>query len=225
MGTCLRTDTTNVWLDCGSGTFANLQRHIDLADLHGIVCSHSHPDHWLELPVAVNALRYGVGLPDAEIPRVLDRGDGPVVRCRQRPAAGADVLERGRRTSPRASRIGDIDISFSRTDHPVETLAVRADSAGKSIAYTADTGDDWSLASLGEGIDVALVEATLEHPTSGIQHLTADAGGFAGTGSRRGIVGPHASGAGIGSRGPVRRGGNRLRRPIAVAEIDERYET
>ena len=49
---------THVWLDCGPGTLANLQRHIDLHDLSAIVVSHSHPDHWAELPVAYNALGY-----------------------------------------------------------------------------------------------------------------------------------------------------------------------
>ena len=47
-----------MWLDCGPGTLANLQQHIDPADLTAIVVSHAHPDHWVELPVAYNALGF-----------------------------------------------------------------------------------------------------------------------------------------------------------------------
>ena len=50
----------------GRARSANLQQHIDLADLDAIVVSHSHPDHWVELGVLRNALKYGFqaeGLP------------------------------------------------------------------------------------------------------------------------------------------------------------------
>jgi ribonuclease BN (tRNA processing enzyme) len=58
--------------------------------------------------------------------------------------------------------IGGLAVSFSRTDHPVETLAVRIDCEGRSMAYSADTGPGWSFAELGSGIDLALCEATLD---------------------------------------------------------------
>jgi ribonuclease BN (tRNA processing enzyme) len=57
--------------------------------------------------------------------------------------------------------VGGISIRFSRTDHPVETLAVRADADGCSIAYSADTGPRWSATSLGDGIDLLVCEASL----------------------------------------------------------------
>ena len=50
--------------------------------------------------------------------------------------------------------------SFSRTDHPVETLAARIDCAGASVAYTSDTGPAWGVAELGQGIDLVLYDAS-----------------------------------------------------------------
>lgn len=222
-GYLLRSATTNVWLDCGPGSFSNLQRHIDLADLHGIVCSHSHPDHWLELPVAVNAFRYGIGRPDARIPLLwtAETADAfhVVNRGSSSPTFASTVVdETARRT------IGDIEFSFSQTDHPVETLAVRADHDGSSIAYSADTGDGWSLASLGEGIDLALVEATLDEP-SAIPHLTAEqAGSKAREAGVASLVLTHLA---PGSDPDARRAeaATVFDGPIHVAEIDQTHET
>ncbi|MFI5045314.1 MAG: MBL fold metallo-hydrolase, partial [Acidimicrobiales bacterium] len=57
-GYLLRSGRTTVLLDAGPGTLANLQEHVALDELDAIVVSHAHPDHWLEVPVMRNALRY-----------------------------------------------------------------------------------------------------------------------------------------------------------------------
>ena len=64
-----------------------------------------------------------------------------------------------------SARIGALDLSFHRTDHGVETLAVRIDGAGRSLGYSADSGPGWSLAELGIGLDLVLCEAsyTVDH--------------------------------------------------------------
>lgn len=222
-GYLLRSPTTSVWLDCGSGTLANLQRHVDLVDLDGIVCTHSHPDHWSELPLVVNALRYGVDRPDARIPlywtahtaelfdKVSGRPPGP--------ALDAHVIE-----EDSSVRIGDIDFRFSRTDHPVETMAVRADCGGRSIAYSADTGNRWELSSLGEGIDVALVEATLdEDEADAVQHLTAgQAGSQAARAGVASLVLIHLA-PGSDPQARMAEATAAFDGPVAVARIDERY--
>src|SRR5690606_9461851 len=72
--------------------------------------------------------------------------------------------------------VGDLSLAFSRTDHPVETLAVRAEAHGRVLGYSSDTGAGWSFSSLdpgGEGFDLAMCEATLaEHEAGVVQHLT-----------------------------------------------------
>lgn len=176
-GYLVSTDSTHVWVDCGSGTLANLQRHIDLADLDAVVCTHEHPDHWIDLTIATNAMRYGVDRPDDEIPlfwtagvaRMFETVSGRPIE----PTFAATVID----DSVRAT-VGDIELSFSRTDHPVETYAVRAASAGRSLVYSADTGTGWSVAALGpdrgDTVDVALIEATMDEDYDGdFQHLRA----------------------------------------------------
>jgi ribonuclease BN (tRNA processing enzyme) len=165
-------DTTKVWVDAGPGTLANLQLHASLEDLTGIVVSHVHPDHWLELPVLYNALKWFRPRP------VL-----PVYTTREVAAAlrgfhpddldvvfDLSVVDHTSRIT-----IGDIDVRFSQTDHPVETLAMRFDHGDSSLVYSSDTGPGWSLGQLGTHIDVALCEATMLHAErpDDLPHLSA----------------------------------------------------
>jgi ribonuclease BN (tRNA processing enzyme) len=179
-GYLLRTATTTIWMDCGAGSLANIQRHVPLLELDGIVVSHSHPDHWLELPVLLNAVRYGLDAPDLGLPLLWTARTAQhfaAVAADPAPTFAPRVID-----ERSTATIGDIDLSFSRTDHPVETLAIRADHEGRSVVYSADTGDDWRLASfgpdIGRTIDLAIVEATLEEPQQDVvQHLTASQAG------------------------------------------------
>lgn len=224
-GYLLRSPSTNVWLDCGPGTLANLQRHVRLDDLDGIVCSHSHPDHWVELPVAVNAFRYGIGRPTGRLPLFWTEATAhqfAVVSGRPpAPTFDATVIDERSHVV-----IGDIEFHFSRTDHPVETLAVRADHDGQCIVYTADTGNDWELTSLGAGIDVAVVEATLdEDEVDRVQHLTASQAGSQAT--RAGVARLVLTHLAPGSDPEARRiaASRTFAGPVTIAQTDDSYET
>src|SRR5581483_215884 len=48
-GYLLRCQGTVIWLDAGSGTLANLQRHVGLAEVDAVVLTHEHPDHWSDI--------------------------------------------------------------------------------------------------------------------------------------------------------------------------------
>ncbi len=157
-GYLVASDATIVWLDTGPGTLANAQRHIDLGDLDAVVLSHNHPDHYGDFPVLRNALRYyldiegvpaygpaeALALTEVVIP------DGIEPTFLWETVADGDRIE-----------VGDLVLRFSRTDHPVETLAVRVDGDGHSLVYSADTGPGWSLEALGDGLDAVLCEVTL----------------------------------------------------------------
>lgn len=222
-GYLFRTPTTNLWVDCGPGSLANVQEHIALTEVHGMVVTHSHPDHWGELPVLVNALRYGVDAPDLGVPLLWTARNAELMA-----AVGPAVLEptfRPRVIDERATAtIGDIELRFSRTDHPVETLAVRVDHGPWSIAYTADTGDAWRLASLGPGIDLAVVEASLDEAESGrVQHLTAgEAGRQAAEAEVASLLLTHLM-PGSDPDARHRAAASAFDGPIAVAELNRTY--
>lgn len=222
-GYLLRSATTAVWVDCGPGTLANVQQHVALTDVDAVVVTHSHGDHWLELPVLANALRYGVGAADGGLRLLWTQRTAELMKAVSGPRLAPTFRPEVVHDSSTAT-VGDIELRFSRTDHPVETLAVRADHDGTSIAYTADTGDGWRLASLGPGIDLAIVEATLDdHEEGAVQHLT---GGQAGRQAAEAGVGAllltHLA---PGSDPDARRAAaaEAYDGPIAVAEIHRTY--
>lgn len=164
----LRTDETTVVCDLGPGALANAQRHIDLVDIDALVLTHEHADHWTDLPVTRNVFRY-----------VLDRVPLPVfatagTQALARPfCQGGDPFAWTTIQDGSRAEIGDLTLRFSRTDHPVETLAVLAESGGSSLVYSADTGPGWSPVAFGVRPDLALIEATFDHEYTHPVHLTA----------------------------------------------------
>jgi len=177
-GYLVRTESTTVWLDCGPGTLGALQQHVGLGEIDAIVVSHQHPDHWLELPVVRNAWRYGLrrtGLPVLATAGVLDLA-ATVLDADLAPTFASTVIADGS-----IARIGDLSFRFSRTDHPVETMACRTTDGERTLVYSADTGPAWSFAALdpaGEGFDLALCEASLPADEAGsVQHLTGQQAG------------------------------------------------
>ena len=159
--------TTRLWVDCGPGSLSALQHHCAVADVDALIVSHEHPDHLLDLPVLRNAMVYGLGVEGLPLyaPRAaLERIDILVGAGGVRPSFVPTALADGAEVT-----IGTLRVRTSRTDHPVETLAVRVDpldGSSAGVAYSADTGPGWSVAALGAGIGLAVVEAT---------YLSADA--------------------------------------------------
>jgi ribonuclease BN (tRNA processing enzyme) len=169
----------DLWLDAGPGTLANLQEHLDLDDLDGIVLTHAHPDHWVDFLPFHNVVRYirtRSGLPVWSPRKVQDLAravNGDLTH-----ALDWTIIDESSHVE-----LGGLRLSFARTDHGPETLAVRVDEVGGgSLAYSADTGSKWSLATLGTGIDLALVEATFPVEHEGrYQHLSARQAGLQAT--------------------------------------------
>jgi ribonuclease BN (tRNA processing enzyme) len=178
-GYLVSSGSTHVWLDCGPGTLANLQQHLDPRDLTAIVVSHSHPDHWVELPVAHNALGYYFDRRAVPLYGTTDTRERLVV------AKGGqidEIFDWHTITDGSEFAIDGLHFRCAVTDHPVETLAMRIDLDDTTLAYTADTGSAWSLSTLGRDIDLVVCEATFPEDQAGeFAHLTASEAGAAAT--------------------------------------------
>jgi ribonuclease BN (tRNA processing enzyme) len=156
-GYLVRGGGTAVLLDAGPGVLASLQRHLRPTNLDAVVVSHSHPDHWGDVPIMRNALHYilgHTGVPLYSTAETLDLLEG-VFADGIGDAFVPEVITDGSEIA-----VGDLRIRCSRTAHPPETLGLRVDFDGRSVAYSADTGPAWSLGELGSGIDLGICEAT-----------------------------------------------------------------
>ena len=193
-GYLLRTSGAALWLDCGNGTLANLQRHITLGgsrrddqgdtpcppgvdDLTALVITHWHPDHCADVYGLQVLFNYGLGrtgfpvyAPEGTEARLATLVDGDWGGAFAWAAVGDGD----------AVTVGDCALRFSRTAHPPPTMAVEVSADGKRLVYTADTGPDWSPEAFGPGADLVLSEATFQrdNESSGI-HLSARQAGAA----------------------------------------------
>ncbi len=215
-------DTTHVAVDLGPGCLSNLQHHIEIPELSGVVLSHAHPDHWVDLTGLYVALahRYELeGLPvhgtrqNHEMADLLSAGVHPVFDWHV--TGDGDEFA-----------IGSLRFRLSATDHYIETHAVRIDSPeGTSVAYSSDTGPAWELSALGAGIDLALVEATYgtDEEAVGIKHLSAaQAGEAARAAGARALVLTHLW-PGSDPAVHARHGEAAYGAPVTIATPHERY--
>lgn len=181
-GYLVRAGATAVWLDCGNGTFANLQRHLPVEDLTAVVITHAHPDHCVDLYGLHILLKYGLGR--SGLPVVAPEGvEGTLSAL----VGGEwdDTFAWSSVADGDDFELGDCHLRFSRTQHPVPTMAVELTGDGKRLVYTADTGPDWSVEAFAPGADVVLSEASFQrdNEATGV-HLSARQAGEAARAAR-----------------------------------------
>lgn len=171
-------------MDAGPGTFAALQDQVDPGLVDGIVLSHAHSDHCLDIFGYYYSRRYGQneatrvpvyvpeGLP-ARLLAFLGSEDHEITEL-------LDFRVMGEGSS---AQIGGLGLTFSITAHPVPTLCVRIEAGGRNLTYSADTGPGGGLPQLATSTDLLLCEATYQgEPESKPwpHHLTAaEAGSIA----------------------------------------------
>jgi ribonuclease BN (tRNA processing enzyme) len=149
-------------LDLGNGSLGMLQRYCSLYDVDAICLSHLHADHCLDMCSYTVARLYGADGPRPPIPvygpagtaerltRAYSLEPGPEVRK----AFGFTTLAPGRR------EIGPFRVTADHVNHPVETFGFRLEHGGRSLAYSADTGESPALDALARDVDLMLCEAS-----------------------------------------------------------------
>jgi ribonuclease BN (tRNA processing enzyme) len=182
-------DGYRLLLDLGSGAFGALQRHLDPADLDAAVLSHLHPDHFFDVAPMVVHRRFGARRALPRIPLLGPSGTHDRIAMAYDPAArnGLRDLFDVAAVTPGERELGPFRLRFARMNHPVPTHGVRVTAAGRSLAYSADTGPTSELVSLARGADVLLCEASFAAGTNPPDmHLTGRE------------AGEHAARAGVG---------------------------
>ncbi len=167
------TGTTAIVLDLGPGTLLELRKHADFRQLDGIVLSHLHVDHMLDLIALRFSLAYNPVRPDRRTPLWLPP-DGitffdqlaAVFSTDEDPATFfGDVFDIAEYDPVGALQIGDLELTFAPTVHFVPCWAIRVHPVGESatladLVYTADTGPASDLGAFIAGAQIVLAEAT-----------------------------------------------------------------
>ncbi len=165
-GYLLRHDGFNVWIDAGTGTFSRLQEHIPISNIGGVLITHAHPDHFVDVYPCFYARHYG-GLGEPGLPLYAPEDFwghmSGLVSEDGKDVAGIAFDVRG--TSAGAEfELGPFRISaFEMTHIGVQSLGYRIEAGGSVLAYTGDTGPSDQVLKLAENADTFLCEATWRH--------------------------------------------------------------
>ncbi|MFF7445193.1 MULTISPECIES: MBL fold metallo-hydrolase [unclassified Streptomyces] len=180
-GCLLRGGGAEVWVDAGFGTFAELRRHTDPAGLSAIWISHLHADHSADLLAAFYGLAHGGLTPPRPVPVYAPAGcDRRLAGFLGRPDTGFlnGVLDFRTLYDGHVVRHGDLTLTSRAVVHDVEAYALRAESAGRVLAYSGDSGPCAALTELARDADLFLCEADIDAPREGEQvHLTPEDAG------------------------------------------------
>ncbi|MCI1692893.1 MBL fold metallo-hydrolase [Aneurinibacillus aneurinilyticus] len=157
-GYLLETAQGKILIDCGSGVYAQMMKHIHIEELTAVVLSHYHHDHICDMPI----LQYGVMM--AEIFRKRS-GTMPIFGPAE-PQDWAKKMNYQKYTQLRTVKekdtltIAGVEFSFLRTDHPLLCYAMKITDGKRTIVYGADTGPETNWSGFADGCDLFICEAT-----------------------------------------------------------------
>ncbi len=166
-GYLVRSDTTAIWVDAGTGTFHQLARRMEPADVAATVISHLHADHCSDVFGWFHYLAYRLQL-DHAIPVLLPPGGTEKIETFLGQSGPTDplhtVLDLSDVLDGEKFEVGDIALRFAYADHSVPTIASRFEHDGRVLVFSGDTGPGGGFPALADGADVMLCEAGLAGP-------------------------------------------------------------
>jgi ribonuclease BN (tRNA processing enzyme) len=159
-GYLVELDGFKLWMDAGGGTWQRLLEHLDYKDIDGILLSHRHPDHTIDVFQAFHARAYGVHGKLDPIPlwapmETVDRITAFSTELR-------DVFDINVIAAGQTVDIGGTKASFYEMAHPAETCGIRLEAGNEILAYSADTGPAADLLGLARDADLFICEATFQ---------------------------------------------------------------
>lgn len=173
-GYLVKSEKTNVLIDCGSGVLSNLQKHIKIEDLDMILLSHLHNDHISDLFVLSYAIQIKMskGLIKKPIPVFLP--SEPIEDYERLNIPGVfrlNPIEDNKRF-----RIDDLNIAFREMNHSVKSYAISVERFAKRFVYSGDTTWPNDLPDFCRNADLVLLDSCLlekDKENGNISHMTA----------------------------------------------------
>lgn len=169
-------------LDCGNGVLGRLRARMDFADLDGLVLTHLHFDHCLDLMPLLLARTLSAPLKVHAPAGSRAKLSAMFALFSSKPALYEGRLALVEHAGPGKARVGDLTVSFVPVEHNVPCLGVRVSgAAGEVLAYSGDSRTCEALAALARDADLFLCEATYQDgpvdPGGLDAHMTAEQAG------------------------------------------------
>lgn len=173
---------TKIMLDCGSGSHSLLNFPNDLNNL-SVIISHLHRDHYNDIYnlqyssfVFHNQKRLEKPI-DVYLPSNPDSIHKDII-------GESNAFARYESISEKSNlNIGSMSVSFCKTDHPLETYAIKVFNGDKTIVYTSDTSFSAKnrLVEFAQNADLLICESSLLKSYGFPEinsHLTAEQAGI-----------------------------------------------
>jgi ribonuclease BN (tRNA processing enzyme) len=189
-------------LDCGNGVFGKLRSARSFTDVCGVVISHLHADHFMDLIPYAYALTYSHQARAAGACPALYAPPGARETFRRVTGAwdAAELIEQSfelHEYDPSVElALEPLRVRFHEVPHFIRTHAVQVRAEGASFTYGADCRPNDAIVAFARETDLLMLEATLEQPDEGGArgHLTpAEAGEHARRAGARRLVLTHMS--------------------------------
>jgi ribonuclease BN (tRNA processing enzyme) len=155
-------NSTTIWVDAGSGTLAELQRHTELAELDAIWVSHRHADHSADLLVAYYALRFADLTPAHPIPLIAPEGTIDRLAAFLGPGSVAElprVFDFRPMSGFGEAGFGSLALEWGPVQHGVPAFGLMVKEGSRRLAYSGDSAPCISLEELADHADTLLIEA------------------------------------------------------------------
>ncbi|MEA2155492.1 MAG: hypothetical protein QOE11_1632 [Solirubrobacteraceae bacterium] len=172
--------TTCLLLDCGSGVLGRLRCQRDYTAVDGVVISHMHADHFIDLIPYACALSYAPREHSARPELLLPPGGREILRAITSAGGQEDVVEQAFAVREydvaQPERVGCLRLRFAAVPHFVPANAVEVSSAaGERFTFGSDHGPSEALCAFAAETDLLMLESTLAEPETGEPrgHLTA----------------------------------------------------
>jgi ribonuclease BN (tRNA processing enzyme) len=159
----LEEDGFRLLLDVGNGSTGALQAACGLLGPDAVIVSHLHGDHYLDLITYTYARRYH---PEGQAPLLPVYGPSDI-RDQVIGAYGRDVSDLldevyvfNSIDHDQKIGVGPFEVDLRRVNHPVETYGMRVSAGGRTLTYSADTGETSTVVDLAKDVNIFLCEAS-----------------------------------------------------------------
>ena len=164
--------TWRVLLELGNGALGALHNYIDPLSVDGVLVSHLHPDHYIDMCGYYVLRRYGPQGPQGPIPVWGPAG----IADRMAHAYGLPLDPGMREDFDFAEYNGKFDLGpFTvepiEVDHPVLAYGLRVSADGATFGYSGDTGPCDGLDQVAADVPLLIAEASFRSADNNPPHL------------------------------------------------------